>query len=613
MGTCILYGRVSSRRQAETFSLPTQFRALREWAEANGYEVVEEVADTGGKDSKRDVFDRPGVERIFDICEQWRVDIVLAQERSRFGQFPVPDMIAFRLAQHGTVLRTPGDSGEGELMQMFTDWTSRRERRTTARRSRSRKLEQARSGFVVPTHTATYGFRVAGERTKRVYEVEEPHMRVVRRIFEMVGVDRLGVRTCARMLNAEGIPTPPAPVKAKRPDKVWGWRWQFVRRCILNDAYKPHTKEEVEGLVEQGFMAPDVAVKAPGQCGIWWYSGRDFEGNEHRVAVPVPPSGVPREVADAARAAIADNVPLSAAGNGRFWELLGGVLHCAGCGLRMQAHAVRTRGRVYHYVRCPFHLRTTPERCPVNAQLPAEKAEEAVWRFVSGLLVRPERMISGVENLIAAERLRLRGDPEADVRELRARLSDLDRRRERAQDAYLAGAFSVDELRARQEQLEEAKEAILHEIDATEHRGERLRRLVDLLDRLRQRVAVWERLVEEYPDLSEYVVPWEKLPPEVRERMTGPMPWHNDAFARSQREALESATPEERHARYRELELRVDARSKDELEVTGIFGREMVYICNPLPRRRRTATTSSPSTPTGWSCAAGGRGNTSSP
>lgn len=39
---------VSSRRQAETFSLPTQFRELRAWAEAKGYEVVEEVADSGG-------------------------------------------------------------------------------------------------------------------------------------------------------------------------------------------------------------------------------------------------------------------------------------------------------------------------------------------------------------------------------------------------------------------------------------------------------------------------------------------------------------------------------------------------------------------------------------
>ena len=220
--TAILYARVSSRRQAETFSLPTQFRELRTWAEENSYVVVEEVADRGGKDSKRDVFDRPGVERIFDLCESQEVDIVVAQERSRFGEYPIPEMIAYRLAEHGTRLRTPSDSeGEaGELMQLFSDWTSRRERRITARRSRSRKLEQACSGYVVPTHTPTYGYRVAGERTKRVYEVEEEHMAVVR---------------------AGGLGTP-APVKAKYPEKIYGWRHQLVRKCVLNDVYKPHTR-----------------------------------------------------------------------------------------------------------------------------------------------------------------------------------------------------------------------------------------------------------------------------------------------------------------------------------------------------------------------------------
>jgi DNA invertase Pin-like site-specific DNA recombinase len=598
MATCILYGRVSSRRQAETFSLPTQFRELRAWAEANGYEVVEEVADSGGKDSKRDVFDRPGVERIFDICERRHVDIVLAQERSRFGEYPVPDMIAFRLAQYGTTLRTPGDTGEGEageLMQMFTDWTSRRERRTTARRSRSRKLEQARSGFVVPTHTATYGFRVAGERTKRLYEVEERHMRVVRRIFEMVGLEGLSLRACAKMLNAEGIPTPPSPIKAKRPEKGYGWRPQFVRRCVLNDAYRPHTKEEVAQLVERGFIAPDVAALLDPErgYGIWWYKGRDFEGNEHRVAVPVPDSGVPREVADAARAAVADNVPLSAAGGGRFWELLGGILYCGGCGLRMQAHAVKMRGRVYHYLRCPFHLHaTTSERCPVNARLRAEEAEEAVWQFVVRLLVEPERMIEAIDGLIAGERLRLRGDPEAEIRALHERLSDLTRRRGAFQDQQAAGMMTLNELGDRLKQLDDARGAILREIDANENRGERLQRLVGLRDRLGQRAAIWDRLQETIPDLEKIAVPWEQIPPEVRERMIGPMPWHNDAYAVARKEALENATPEERHAHYRELELRVVARSKEELEISGVFGEELIYIWNPSPRRRRAATTS---------------------
>lgn len=571
MRTCIIYARVSSRRQAETFSLPTQFRELRAWAEKSGYAVIEEVADTGGKDSKRDVFDRPGVERIFDICKQRHVDIVLAQEHSRFGEYPIPEMISYRLAERGTRLRTPSDSeGEaGELMDLFTDWTSRRERQTTACRSRSRKLEQARSGFVVPTHTPTYGFKVAGDRTKRVYEVEEEHMATVRRIFEMVGVEGLGNRTVAKILNSDGIDTPPAPVKTKHPEKDWSWRHQFVRRCVLNDAYRPHTPEEITGLVEQSFMDPDVAAKASNSCGVWWYRGRDFEGTEHRIAVPVPLSGVPREVADAARAVVVDNVPISGAGGGRFWELSGGIIFCAGCGLRMQAHTVRSRGRIYSYLRCPLNQRVGPEKCPVNARLQAEEAERVVWEFVAGLLVDPDRMVSGLDALIEAERFLLRGDPKQDMRELRRRLQDLDGRRERAQDAYLAGAFSVDELRGRQQQLEEAKEAILRELDLCENRGARLRSLLELRDRLRRRGTIWSGLLEKPPDLLKYAAE------------CSPRPWENDAFAPAQRQTLDNATPEQRREHYLSLGLRVDARSKEELEISGIFGREVLYTCHP--------------------------------
>ena len=279
---------------------------------------------------------------------------------------------------------------------------------------------------------------------------------------------------------------------------------------------------------------------------------------------------------DAARKAIEDNVPVSAAGGGRFWELLGGITRCGGCGLRMQAHAVTNPvGRVYHYMRCPFHLRTTPERCPVNARVPAEKAEEAVWRFVTRLLVQPEAMVAGVEDLIAAERERLKSDPEREIRGLRRQLSDLEARRQRLQDAYLGGAFTLEELRVRRQE----EEVILREIDATENRGERLSRLVDLRDRLQQRAAIWNRLLDEDPDLPQNVI--------------GYMPWENDAFARAQSRALENATPEQRQSHYKELELRVTVRGKGELEVSGIFGTQMIYMGDPSPRPRPTVTTSS--------------------
>ncbi len=79
-------------------------------------------------------------------------------------------------------------------------------------------------------------------------------------------------------------------------------------------------------------------------------------------------------------------------------------------------------------------------------------------------------MVEGVERLIQEERSRLRGDPEQEMRALRRQMRDLEERRGRAWDACIAGAFSVAELRGRQAQLEEAKEAVLQEMDLCENR-----------------------------------------------------------------------------------------------------------------------------------------------
>jgi hypothetical protein len=168
----------------------------------------------------------------------------------------------------------------------------------------------------------------------------------------------------------------------------------------------------------------------------------------------------------------------------------------------------------------------------------------------------------------------------------------------RFNEAY-PGAFSVDELRARQQQLDEAKEAVLRELDHCEHRGEGLRKLVAYRDVLGRRADAWNNLLSEHPDLPKYVV--------------GDMPWQNDPFARAHREALENSRPEERRVHYEDLELRVVALSKDELEISGVFGSEVLYICNPLPRPRRTTTPSSSSSRTASRSGAGGSLRTSSP
>jgi len=464
-------------------------------------------------------------------------------------------------------------------MQWFTDWNSRRERKLTARRSRSRKLEQVRNGYVVPNHTPPYGFRFAGERTKRTLAVVEERMEVVRRIFRMMGEERVGATTVARRLTEEGIPPPTHPTKKKPEGNLYRSR-HFPPDVVGNDLYKPHTREEIAALVEDGFMAPDVAIRLDPEevYGIWLYTGRDFEGDEHVVAIPVPDSGVPRELVGAARRSIERNVAKNVKGDAPFRELGKGILHCAGCGRRLQQHKLRgKRGQIYRYWRCPFHSDMNRGKCPSRIRLRVGDVEEVVWEFVGGFLAEPWVMLDGVDDLIGLEREKLRGDPEAEQRELRATLETLVRRRTAYQDQQAAGLMTMDELKAKLGDIAEDREGILRGIEACVHRGERIRELVALRESLQRRAGAWGGLMDKHPDLGDHVV--------------GDPPWASDPFAAAGRESLEACTPQQRREHYLSLELRVDVRSPEELEISGIFGKETIYTCassSPswLPRTR---------------------------
>ena len=78
-------------------------------------------------------------------------------------------------------------------------------------------------------------------------------------------------------------------------------------------------------------------------------------------------------------------------------------------------------------------------------------------------------MVEGVERLIEWERSRLRGDPEQEMRALSRQMRALQGQR----------------------QLDEAKEAVLREMDLCENRGEMLRKLVAYRDLLGKRADTW--------------------------------------------------------------------------------------------------------------------------
>src|SRR5215211_5802863 len=235
----VLYARVSTDEQARSgYSLAQQLEALRAYASREGYEVLEEVVDPGQSGAS---LERPGMDRVRDLVAGGGVSVVLAQDRDRFAREPAYLFyLREEFAEHQTTLRALNDHGdgspEGELTTGILDQIARYERLKIAERSRRGKLRKAKEGKVVATKHPIYGFRYNASRDG--YEVDEETMAVVKRIFRMVGTEGIAIRDVKRIFErARGAAEPP------REEYLGA---VFIREAINDDAYRPHSREEIE-------------------------------------------------------------------------------------------------------------------------------------------------------------------------------------------------------------------------------------------------------------------------------------------------------------------------------------------------------------------------------
>jgi len=188
--TAVLYCRVSTDEQARSgYSLAQQLEALREYAASKGYEVAGEFRDEGWSGTS---LERPGLDELRDCVLKGGVSVVLAQDRDRFARDPVlTGWLRREFEEHGTELRALNDQGddspEGEFLDGVLDQLAKLERAKITERSRRGRMRKAREGKVLASHAPRYGFKFNDSRDG--YEINEEEMKLVRRIFYMVGVE----------------------------------------------------------------------------------------------------------------------------------------------------------------------------------------------------------------------------------------------------------------------------------------------------------------------------------------------------------------------------------------------------------------------------------------
>ena len=313
-----LYARVSSDRQDVDLSVAAQLRALREFAEKNGYLVVREYIDEA--ESGR-VADRPQFQRMLDEAEKPEAPFkeILVWKFSRFTR-KREHAVAFKskLRRKGirvvSITEQAEDNATGRLLEAIIESLDEYYSENLATEVTRGMREAASRGFWVTSY-APYGYRRVyvqdGAKKRPRLELDPPADAVVRRIFDMALQGR-SILDITKTLNAEGIPT----VNGKK------WLKTTIHTMLDNEAYT--------GAVVWGTNAkdgqPPVRVEDAHPAII---SNREYRRVKKLLGSRAPKKVNPRRASSP--------------------YLLSGILKCETCGKAMTAAEAKS-GKYTYYV-----------------------------------------------------------------------------------------------------------------------------------------------------------------------------------------------------------------------------------------------------------------------
>lgn len=470
-----LYARVSSQKQASGTTIRSQVAALRERIATDGFHLDEECQflDDGFSGG---TLVRPALERLRDLAWSGGLDRLYVHSPDRLARNYAHQMVLLEeFARQGVTIVFLNDdarraSPEGALLVQMQGMIAEYERAKILERTRRGRRFAAREGKVSAIAHAPFGYRYvpkhAGDGEAR-YDVVLAEARVVRDVFQWVGVEGLSLGRVAARLLEQGVLTPKGNPR---------WDRATLRGMLLNPAYTGTARYGKTRLF-------------PRKTGRRAKRGDPPTPRREKIAQAVPlseqePIAVPALVSSDLFAAVAERL----AENRRVRErhagaelLLSGLLVCHRCGSAYcgRRHRYANSRSPYVYYRClgaEKHRHGGESLCD-NPGLNGALLEQAVWRDVCGLLEDPTRLRREFER-----RLQEPQADAADVTRLQQSLTQLKRRQARLLDAYEQGWIERTEFQTRAQRLREQlrrDEELLTQRQRDEDQTAELRLIVD--------------------------------------------------------------------------------------------------------------------------------------
>ena len=412
----LIYSRVSSPQQAHTgHSIDAQPEALRAYSKAQGWRVIDEIADPGktGRNA-----DRVGFKALMEAVRTLRPDAVVVTRLSRFmrnARLTLDAVHELRELGVGLICADEHiDTRERGLGDMFlailatmAEWESDR-LSEYSKDTRQRLIAKGRW----PAGKSPYGYHYDKAMGQFVLIPEQAE--VVRLIYSLYVVSNLGMASICRELAARAIP-------ASYGGMVWGRA--IVRQVLVNPVY----------------------------------------AGQHLLGMSAPPI-VTQETFDRAQLLRTQNKSLHPPRKNP-WPLQNRV-RCAVCGSKLKCINARKK-RVY---RCPGcettsrHYLQTGAKCSLPG-LHADQVERCLVKSIYDATNNPRNLATALEASITDLRERI-ADLERDIGPLRDALTEADGELRRLEMAWVRGRIPEVDLKSMEKSALERKKYIEDRLEA---------------------------------------------------------------------------------------------------------------------------------------------------
>jgi site-specific DNA recombinase len=450
MKAVALYARVSSDKQEKQATIDSQIAALVDRAKADGHTVLasDHFVDDGCSGS---TLVRPALEKLRDCAAEGGLDLLYVHSPDRLARkYAYQVLLIEELSRSGVsvvFLNGPASrTAEDELLLQVQGMIAEYERAKILERSRRGKLHKARSGVANVLSHAPYGYRYVRrtDTEPASYQVLLHEANVVRQVFRWYVEEHLSLNAMARRLTERGVPTRKGVAR---------WPTSSLWAMLRNPAYMGRAAYgKTEGVAKSVRLRP-VRGKS-------WIPRREKSTYRPRPASEWMPITVPAIISEDLFATAQAQLERSrdwAARNARDRRyLLSGLVVCAVCGYgycgRTMGNSSQGGKRLMYYF-CGGRQRAYMGDGPIcrNPGVRADRLHEHVWESVKGIVQQPERVLEEWtrRNESDGTLLQAREDYEQAKRFVTSQEQTL----RRLQDAYEAGALTVEELKVRTERV----------------------------------------------------------------------------------------------------------------------------------------------------------------